>query len=198
MAADILLYEAEHIPVGGDQSQHVELARDLAARFNATYGETFVVPRLEAASLAARVLDLQDPTRKMSKSAPEDAASVIRILDTPDAIRRKIRRAVTDSGAGVRHDPERRPGVSNLLDILAALTGTTPDSAAEGLSGYGALKTAVADAVIGTLDPIRRRHDELIADPAELERLLGAGAEEARAVAEPVLTRASRAFGLTR
>lgn len=196
MAADILLYGARRVPVGGDQSQHVELTRDLAARFNATYGETFVVPELEPAALAAKVLDLQDPTRKMSKSAPDTAPGVVRLVDEPDVVRRKFRRAVTDSENAVRYDPETKPGVSNLLDILGVLTGQDPLAAGDTLTGYGQLKDAVADAVIAELEPIRVRHDELMADPAELQRILAAGADRAREVADPVLAAAYRAMGV--
>lgn len=197
MAADILLYGAQRVPVGGDQSQHVELTRDLAIRFNTLYGPTFTVPDLEPAALAARVLDLQDPTRKMSKSDPDDAAGVIRLLDTPDVIRRKFRRAVTDSEASVRYDPQAKPGVANLLDILAALTGDDPVSLAATFIGYGQLKDAVADAVIVELKPLQSRHNELLADPAELARLLDAGAQRARETSAPVLAHAQRSMGIT-
>lgn len=196
MAADILLYQAHKVPVGGDQSQHVELARDLAIRFNTTYGDTFVVPELAPAALTARVADLQNPVRKMSKSGPEDAAGVVRILDTPKVVVRKFRRAVTDSDTGVRYDPATKPGVSNLLDILAALTGRTPDDTAESIRDYRTLKSRVADAVVAELDPIRRRHDELLGDPAELARTLRRGAEKARDESEPVLARAQAAMGV--
>lgn len=197
MAADILLYGADRVPVGGDQSQHVELTRDLAARFNATYGPTFVVPELEPAALATRVLDLQDPARKMSKSDPENAAGVIRLLDPADVIVKKIRRAVTDSNNEVRYDPVRKPGVSNLIDILAALTDRTPESASAQITTYAELKATVVDAVIAALEPIKARHDELIADHAELHRVLSAGAQKARVMADPVLERAQRAMGIT-
>jgi tryptophanyl-tRNA synthetase len=196
MAADILLYDAQRVPVGGDQDQHVELARDLAVRFNRDYVETFVVPSLARSALAARVCDLQDPARKMSKSAPLEAQGVIRMLDRPDDIRRKISRAVTDSESDVRYDPDRKPGVSNLLDIVAAITGARPTEVAAEFSSYGALKAACADHVIGVLDPIQRRHAELITDPAELDRLLAAGAERAGSQAEQVLARARDAIGL--
>jgi tryptophanyl-tRNA synthetase len=196
MAADILLYDAERVPVGGDQDQHVELARDLAVRFNREYGETFVVPSLAKSALAARVADLQDPTRKMSKSAPVDAPGVIRMLDEADEIRRKVNRAVTDSESEVRYDPERKPGVSNLLDILAALAGSRPDEVAGEFASYGALKAACADAVVDALSPIQALHAELLADPAELSRQLALGADRARAQADPVLARARAAIGL--
>lgn len=198
MAADILLYGAQRVPVGGDQSQHVELTRALAVRFNATYGDTFVVPELEPSALTARVLDLQDPTRKMSKSEPHEAAGVVLLLDAPDVIRAKIRRAVTDSDGSVRYDPVGKPGVSNLLDILAALTAGDPNMLADTFTGYGRLKDAVADAVICDLEPVRARHDVLMDDLPELERILAAGAIRARGVADPVLEAARRAMGLAR
>lgn len=197
MAADILLYEARTVPVGGDQSQHVELTRELAERFNTLYGDTFIVPTLEPAALAARVADLQDPAVKMSKSAPEGAAGVIRMLDGPDAIARKIRRAVTDSGKEVRYDPYAKPGVSNLLDILAVLAGTHPADEAEQHRTYGDLKNAVTEAVTAALGPIRARHQDLMADHQHLDSILRTGAERAHQVSQPVLDRAERAMGLS-
>jgi tryptophanyl-tRNA synthetase len=196
MAADILLYDAQRVPVGGDQDQHVELARELAVRFNREYGETFAVPTLAKSALAARVCDLQEPTRKMSKSAAAGSLGVIRMLDAPEVIRRKIARAVTDSESDVRYDRVAKPGVSNLLDIVAALTGAQPAVVAEQFTSYGALKAACADHVVAALEPIQRRHAELVADPAELARLLADGAARARAQAEPVLARARAAIGL--
>ncbi len=196
MAADILLYEADRVPVGGDQSQHVELTRDLAIRFNALYGETLVVPELAPAAVAARVTDLQDPTVKMSKSAPDDALGVIRILDTPDSISRKVRRAVTDSENVVRYDPATKPGVSNLLDILAVLIGEDTHAVADSLTSYSSLKQAVTDAVVAELDPLRIRHDDLLSDPTELSDLLGAGADKALLQSGAVLARARDAVGL--
>ncbi|MEO6998735.1 MAG: tryptophan--tRNA ligase [Terracoccus sp.] len=196
MAADILLYEADRVPVGSDQSQHVELTRDLAIRFNHTYGETFVVPELAPTEQAARVADLQDPTRKMSKSAPGDAPGVVRILDTPQVIAHKFKRAVTDSENSVRYEPTSKPGVSNLLDILAALNDQTPEQAADGVRGYGALKEITADAVIAELEPIRRRHDELLAHPGDLTAVMRRGSEAAIRQSGPVLERAQTAIGL--
>lgn len=196
MAADILLYEADRVPVGGDQSQHVEPTRDLAIRFNALYGDTLVVPELASAALAARVTDLQDPTVKMSKSAPDDALGVIRILDTPDAIARKLKRAVTDSDNVVRYDPASKPGVSNLLDILAVLTGQDPHAVADSMASYGGLKPAVTDAVVAELEPLRVRHHDLLADPTELSALLSVGAEKALRTSSDVLARAKHAVGL--
>lgn len=196
MAADILAYDAKTVPVGDDQNQHVELARDLAIRFNRRYGETFVVPRAVPTPVAARVRDLQRPHQKMSKSA-SDASGVIRMLDAPGVIRDKIRRAVTDSDGEVRYDPQAKPGVSNLLEILAAAIGTTPSAAEAGLSSYARLKEATADAVIALLEPPRRRYDELAADPSTVDKLRRLGAERARALSAPTLRRARRAIGLT-
>jgi tryptophanyl-tRNA synthetase len=196
MAADILLYDTDTVPVGGDQDQHVELCRDLAVRFNRLYGETFVVPKLSRAALAARVADLADPAVKMSKSAPQQAAGVIRMLDSPDLIRRKISRAVTDSERDVRYDPETKPGVSNLLDILAAISRQSLQQLASRFTSYGELKAACADSVISALEPVQRRYAELGADPGELGRMLQAGAERAREQSSTVLTRARSAIGL--
>jgi len=196
MAADILLYDAQRVPVGGDQSQHVELARDLAQRFNADYGPTFTVPELVPDALSARVRDLAEPSRKMSKSAPPDAAGVIRLLDRPDAVRRKIRRAVTDGDGDLRYDPLAKPGLANLAEITAAITGRTPADVLAGVGSYGELKDTCADAVIAELEPIRRHHDALLADRRELRRRLELGAEKAAAVAGPVLRRARAAMGV--
>jgi tryptophanyl-tRNA synthetase len=196
MAADILLYDTDAVPVGGDQDQHVELARALAVRFNRTYGETFTVPAVARATHAHRVADLADPTRKMSKSAPDDAAGVIRMLDGPDLVRRKIARAVTDSLNAVAYDPATQPGVSNLLEILAAVTGEAPDALAGRYRSYGELKRACADAVVAVLEPVQRRHADLVADPPALAALLAEGAQRARAQADAVLARARAAIGL--
>jgi tryptophanyl-tRNA synthetase len=195
-AADILLYDTDAVPVGGDQDQHVELSRDLAIRFNHLYGQTFVVPRLARAALAARVADLADPVVKMSKSAPQDAMGVIRMLDSPELIRRKIGRAVTDSGREVRYDPEEKPGVSNLLDIIAVISHQSPQEVATRFTSYGELKAACADSVVSALEPVQRRYAELDADRAKLERMLRAGAEGARQQSGPVLARARSAIGL--
>lgn len=196
MAADILLYDARRVPVGGDQSQHVELARDLAQRFNALYGTTFVVPELVPAGYAVRVRDLANPSRKMDKSAPLDAPGVIRILDGADAIRRKVRRAVTDSDGELRYDPEAKPGLANLADIVAALTGTTPEQVLARASGYGAVKEACAEAIDAELAPVRRRYADLMSDPAELRKVLRRGADRAREAADVVLGRAREAIGV--
>ncbi|TVT62303.1 tryptophan--tRNA ligase [Amycolatopsis rhizosphaerae] len=194
MAADILLQGASEVPVGEDQSQHVELARVLARRFNSTYGEVFTVPRAVLPITGARVRDLADPSRKMSKSN-RDAVGVVFVLDEPDLIRRKIRRAVTDTQSTPAYEPEERPGVSNLLEILAACTGTTPQEAAGQHASYGALKEATADAVIETLRPVRERTRELLTDPAELERIRKAGASRAAQRGEHRLQSALRLIG---
>jgi tryptophanyl-tRNA synthetase len=196
MAADILLYDAERVPVGGDQSQHVELARDLARRFNAVYGSTFTIPELAPAALTARVRDLADPQRKMSKSAPDGAPGVIRMLDDADVIRRKVRRAVTDSDGELHYDPAAKPGLANLAELLAALTDDSPQHVIAEARSYGALKDTCVEAIDAELAPIRCRHDELIRDPDELRRLLDVGAQKAAAVANLVLRRARRAMGI--
>ena len=196
MAADILLYDADRVPVGGDQSQHVELTRDLAQRFNATYGPTFTVPSLVPEGLTARVRDLSDPLRKMSKSAAAAAPGVIRILDDADVVRRKIRRAVTDSGNRLYYDPMAKPGLANLAEITAAVTGETPHQVLAAAGSYGALKAMCADVVVAELAPVRQRHAELVRNPDELHRLLALGAARASAVADRVLQRARTAIGL--
>lgn len=197
MAADILLYDTDEVPVGDDQRQHLELARDLASRFNHRYGDTLVVPRATIPEVGARVMDLQDPTAKMSKSVESPQGTVL-VLDPPAAITRKIKAAVTDSGTTVRHEPARKPGVSNLLELYAAVTGESI-AAAEGAfaaGGYGAFKAAVADAVIELLRPVRDRYEQLVADPAGLDRQLAIGAAKARAATAPVLERVRKAVGL--
>ncbi|MGO4461293.1 tryptophan--tRNA ligase [Streptomyces sp. M-16] len=196
MAADILAYGTEEVPVGEDQRQHVELARDLAVRFNQRYGHTFTVPKVTLPKVAARVMDLQEPTSKMGKSGGA-GPGVVFMLDEPGVIRKKVMRAVTDSGdGGVVYDREARPGVANLLDVLAACTGGEPAALAEQYSGYGALKRDVADAVVELLRPVQERHAELAADPAAVEKVLREGAGRARALARPVVDRAYRAIGL--
>ncbi|KAA9162399.1 tryptophan--tRNA ligase [Amycolatopsis acidicola] len=194
MAADILLQGASEVPVGEDQRQHVELARALARRFNATYGEVFTVPEAVLPLTGARVRDLADPTRKMSKST-RDSAGVVFVLDEPDLIRRKFRKAVTDGETVPAYEPETRPGVSNLLEILAACTGTTPKEVATRYSSYGRLKDATADAVIETLRPIRERTIELLSDPGELARIRKAGAARAAERGEHRLSSALRLIG---
>jgi tryptophanyl-tRNA synthetase len=182
-AADILVYQADQVPVGEDQRQHLELTRDLAIRFNGRYGETFTVPAARIPEGAAKVLDLQQPDKKMSKSLPP--AGCVLLLDDPAVTAKKIRSAVTDTGREVVHDPENKPGVSNLLVIHSALSGRSiPELEAEFAGrGYGDLKKEVAEVVTGALEPIRKRTEELLDDPAELERVLAGGAARAREVA---------------
>ncbi|CAM5535267.1 tryptophan--tRNA ligase 1 [Streptomyces avidinii] len=196
MAADILAYRTDEVPVGEDQRQHVELTRDLAVRFNQRYGHTFTVPEATHPVVGARVMDLQEPTSKMGKSG-DAGPGVVFILDEPEVVRKKVMRAVTDSGdGGVVYDRASRPGVANLLDVLAACTGGEPAKLADGYDGYGALKRDVADAVVELLRPVRERHAELTADPGAVEAVLREGAGRARAMARPVVDRAYRAIGL--
>ncbi|MCU1353985.1 MAG: trpS, partial [Acidimicrobiales bacterium] len=195
MAADILLYDTDQVPVGDDQRQHVELTRDLAERFNSRYGPTFVVPEATIPRSGARVMDLQDPTSKMSKSE-DTAAGTILVLDEPKVVERKIKRAVTDAESEVRYDVAAKPGVSNLLSILAAATRRTPEDLAADYTQYGPLKADAAGAVIELLAPIQARFAELEADPGETTRLLAVGAAKAREIAGPVLARAKGAIGL--
>lgn len=199
MAADILLYQTNVVPVGDDQKQHVELTRDLAGRFNSRFGDTFVVPDIRIGAEAARVYDLQNPTAKMSKSA-ESESGLIKLLDDPKVTTKKIKSAVTDAEREIRYDRQAKPGVSNLLDILSAVTGESLESleaSFEG-NGYGDLKAAVAEAVVATIEPIRERTLELLADPAELDRLLARGAEKAAAKAEVTLETVYERIGLLR
>ncbi len=160
MAADILLYDADRVPVGDDQRQHLELTRDVAARFNNRYGETFVVPEAAVPKVAARVMDLQEPTRKMSKSVSSPLGTVL-VLDSPEEIDRKVRKAVTDTETEVRYDPVTKPGVSNLLELLAASTGGDPAELASRYANYGTLKADVAEALSELLRPVRERLTEL-------------------------------------
>jgi tryptophanyl-tRNA synthetase len=197
MAADILLYDTEEVPVGDDQRQHVELSRDVALRFNHHFGETFVVPKATFPAVGARIMDLQDPTRKMSKSEDSPQGTVL-VLDEPKAIEKKIKAAVTDSGDEVRHDRDDKPGISNLIEIYGAATGLSIADVERRFEGvrYGSFKTAVAEAVVEFLRPLQERYAALHADPAELSRRLAAGADIAEAKAEEVLARAITATGL--
>jgi len=190
MAADILLYDTDLVPVGEDQRQHLELARDVAQRFNAQFPDTFVVPEAMIQKATAKIYDLQDPTAKMSKSATTDAG-LISLLDDPKKTAKKIRSAVTDSEREIRFDRETKPGVSNLLTIQSAVTGTDIDKLVEGYAGrgYGDLKADTADAVVEFVTPIKARVDELLADPAELEAVLAAGAKRADEVSATTLRR---------
>jgi tryptophanyl-tRNA synthetase len=194
MASDILLHDTEDVPVGQDQTQHVELTRDVATRFNARYGETFVVPRAVNPDVAARIMDLSNPAAKMSKSTVVPAGALF-LLDPPDVLRRKVMRAVTDTETEVRHDPAAKPGVSNLLEILAACAaGASPGSLAGQFRGYGELKAAVADAVVAAVRPIQERYAAL--DPSYVDEVLRTGAERARERATATVRRAKRAVGL--
>ncbi|MET9648656.1 tryptophan--tRNA ligase [Streptomyces syringium] len=197
MAADILAYGAHEVPVGDDQVQHVELTRDLAVRFNQRYGRTFTVPKAVRPAVAARVMDLQDPTSKMGKSHAE-TAGIVYLLDEAEVVRKKVMRAVTDSGSDVTYDRETQPGVANLLEMLAACTGGKPAELAEGYTAYGALKRDTADAVVELLRPVRRRHAELCADPGYVDGVLREGAERARGLARPTVDAAYAAVGLMR
>jgi tryptophanyl-tRNA synthetase len=194
-AADILLYDADRVPVGEDQRQHLELCRDLATRFNGRYGATFVVPEPGIPKVGARIQDLQEPTKKMSKSAESPQGAVL-LLDDPKAIERKIKRAVTDSGTDVAFDPVNRPGVSNLLTLLAVTTGRDPAAVADGYAQYGPLKADAAAAVIEYVRPLQERYRELDADPGAVTALLAKGAEKAGAVASATYDRAREAIGL--
>jgi tryptophanyl-tRNA synthetase len=183
-AADILIYQANYVPVGEDQRQHIELTRNLAQRFNGRYGNTFVVPDAYITKEAAKILDLQDPTAKMSKSLPD--AGTLNLLDEPSVLAKKVKRAVTDTGTDIRYDPAEKPGVSNLLVILSAVGGTPVPQLEDEFAGqgYGRLKSAVADAVVAFAEPFSKRMAELMADPAEIDRVLARGAQRARPVAE--------------
>jgi tryptophanyl-tRNA synthetase len=194
-AADILLYQADRVPVGEDQRQHLELTRTLAQRFNSRYGETFTIPDAFIPQGTAKVLDLQDPTAKMSKSLAD--TGTLNLLDSPAALTKKIRRAVTDTETEVRYDPVAKPGVSNLLAILGSVTDRDPAAVAVEFAGggYGALKAATADAVVAFAEPFAARTNELLGDPAELDRLLAVGAARAREVADPTLAAAYERVG---
>ena len=194
-AADILLYDTDEVPVGEDQRQHVEITRDIAIRFNHRFGDTFVIPKAVLPRAGARVMDLQDPGSKMSKSSSVESGCVY-LLDEPADVLKKFKRAVTDSDTDVRVDRVNKPGVTNLLDILAAATGETPESLATLYTQYGPLKTDTGEAVIELLRPIQARYRELMADRGELSSLLRKGADKARTVAAATLERAQASIGL--
>jgi tryptophanyl-tRNA synthetase len=194
-AADILLYDADEVPVGEDQRQHIEITRDIAMRFNGRFGDTFVVPKIVTPRAGAKVTDLQEPTAKMSKSSNTDAG-IVYLLDEPAAILKKFKRAVTDSDGEVRFDRAEKPGVSNLIEILAACTSRTPQQVAGEYTQYGPLKSDAGEAVVEILAPIQHRYHELMGDKAELSRLLRTGAEKARAVASATLERTYNNIGL--
>jgi tryptophanyl-tRNA synthetase len=199
MAADVLAYRANEVPVGDDQRQHVELMRDIAERFNARFGdgrEVLVVPEGVYPEVGARIMDLQDPTSRMSTTASSEQGAVY-ILDPPEAVAKKVRSAVTDSGAGVVRAPDK-PGISNLIDILAVVRGVAPEAIEADFdgSGYGDFKSAVADAVVEYLAPVRERYDEIRADEPGLERVFAAGAEKARAIASETVADVRQAMGV--
>lgn len=195
-AADILLYDATVVPVGEDQRQHIELTRDLALRFNQRFGETFVVPEVKIMDAAAKIYDLQNPDSKMSKSG-ESPAGIVWLLDEPSAITKKIKTAVTDTDTEIRFDTAKKPGVSNLLTLLSIATGTSTKVLETKYSGqgYGSLKTDTADALVSLLAPIKKRTEELLGDPAELDRLLAKGAAKAEDVASHTLSKVHHAIG---
>jgi tryptophanyl-tRNA synthetase len=195
MAADILLYDADKVPVGDDQRQHLELARDLAIRFNKRYGDTFVVPMAAVPKLAARVMDLQHPQRKMSKSVTSPLGT-IDLIDEPDTIRLKIRKAVTDTDAEVRYDPEKKPGLSNLIELFAAASDRSVEQITASYDRYGPLKADLAETLVQVLTPLRERYTAITADPGEVPRLLRKGALKAGVRASKTLARAREAIGL--
>ncbi len=192
-AADILLYDTNVVPVGDDQKQHIELTRDVAERFNNRYGDTFVIPEHRVPAAGARVMDLQHPDRKMSKSL-DSPQGTVELFDEPKAITKKFKRAVTDSDGEVRFDLSAKPGVSNLLSILAAVTDDAPEGLADRYEQYGPLKSDVADAVVAAVEPIQERYAEL--DDDDVRDALRLGADKARAIAAPVMDRARVAAGL--
>jgi tryptophanyl-tRNA synthetase len=198
MAGDILLYQTDFVPIGDDQRQHLELARDIAERFNARFGETFRVPDGIYPEVGARIMDLQEPTKKMSTTGGTPQGTLL-MLDPPDTIRKKVRSAVTDSGSEVRRGDDK-PGVTNLIDIMSVATGTDADAieAHYDSGGYGQFKSDVAEAVVALLEPIQTRYSELRSDPAELVRLLEAGADNAREIAAPTLEAMYERMGFVR
>ena len=195
MAADILLYQTDLVPIGADQKQHLELSRDIAERFNGIYGDVFTVPEPYIPKVGARVMSLQEPTRKMSKSDPED--TYIAILDKPEIIRKKMRRAVTDCDNTVLFDPENKPGVSNLMSIMSALTGMSMEEISDEYNGkgYGKFKDAVADSVIATLEPIQQRYEQISTDKAYLQEVLQDGAERAGKLAHKTMLKIRKKLG---
>ncbi len=194
-AADILLYQADRVPVGDDQQQHLELTRDIAERFNARYGNTFVIPEAAIPHVGARVMDLQDPLIKMSKSRSSPQGKVL-LMEPPEVVTKKIKRAVTDTETEVRYDPANKPGVSNLLELLSVATGTPPKELAAGYDSYGPLKDDTAAALVEYVRPTRQRFDELVRDPEYVTTVLADGADRARAVASVTYKAAAEAMGL--
>jgi tryptophanyl-tRNA synthetase len=195
MAADILIYDTDRVPVGDDQRQHLELARDLAIRFNSRYGSTFVVPEGAIPKVAARVMDLQHPTRKMSKSVDSPLGTVT-VLDSADEIATKVRKAVTDTTGEVRYDTERQPGLANLIELLAASTSRTVDDIVGAYDQYGPLKADLTEALVAVLAPVRERYEILAADQTAIALILEKGAAKASSLASVTLRRAQEAIGL--
>lgn len=196
MAADILLYQADVVPVGADQKQHLELARDLAQRFNSRYSPTFTIPEPFIPKTGARIMSLQDPTKKMSKS-DENLNNLIALLDPPDTVRKKIRRAVTDSGSEIKYDAENKPGLANLIGLYAALSGKDIPSIENEFTGkqYSVLKEELAEMTVETLAPIQKRYDKIIKDKGYLETILSEGANSARYLARKTLSKVYRKVG---
>ena len=196
MASDILLYQTDLVPIGADQKQHLEICRDIAERFNAVYGDVFTIPEGYFPKVGARVMSLQEPTRKMSKSDPEE--TYIAILDKPDVIRKKIRRAVTDCDSAIRFDPEEKPGVANLMSIMSALTGKGMDAIAAEYDGqgYGKFKDAVADCVIAVLEPIQKEYERVSADKAYLQQVMDSGRDRASAIAHRTMLKVRKKLGI--
>jgi len=199
MAGDILLYQTDLVPIGEDQRQHLELSRDVAERFNHRFGETFRVPEGVYPELGGRIMDLQEPSNKMSTTAGTPQGTVL-MVDPPDTIRKKFKSAVTDSGREVRHDAQGKSGISNLIEIMAVATGDSIPEIEQRFdgSGYGAFKEAVGEAVVELLTPIRERYEALRADERELQRLLAVGADKARRTAEPTLEAMYERMGFAR
>ncbi len=195
-AADILLYDPDEVPVGDDQRQHLELTRDIAERFNSTYGETLVLPEHRIPAEGGRIMDFQEPTRKMSTTAPGEEGTLL-VLDEPRVLEKKVKRAVTDSGSEVVRSADK-PGVSNLIEVLSVIRGVAPETIEEEFAGqqYGALKGALAEALVEYLAPVRERYEAVRADEAALEQTLAAGAERARAIAAPTLRRVRERMGI--
>ena len=200
-AADILLYQTYAVPVGQDQKQHLELSRDIATRFNNLYGKIFTVPEAYIADVGAKIMSLQEPDKKMSKSESGNEDNVIYILDKPEDVMKKFKRAMTDSNNQIRYNPEEQPGVSNLLTIYAVATGQTVEECEkelDGVAGYGHLKERVGEAVVSMLEPFQKRYKELVADPAYIDKIIKTNAQRADAMAQKTLNAVKDAIGFAR
>lgn len=197
MASDILLYSADLVPVGEDQKQHLEITRDIAERFNSIYGETFKIPEPYIAKVGARIMGLQNPTSKMSKSAPDPMDKIL-LTDEPDVIRKKFKKAVTDSENCVRYDKENKPGVSNLMTIYGIIKDKTMDEVEKEFEGqgYGIFKTAVAEAVVERLEPLQKRYNELLENPEMLKEIYQKGNKKAQEKASQILKEVYKKVGL--